>query len=169
MASGSNKQATSAEEVSASMEEMVANVNQNMANALIAEKLSALAADGIIEGNESFKVTLDAMREIAEKITVISDIAEKTDILAINAAIEAARAGEQGKGFAVVATEIRKLAENSQTAAQEIDKLVGTSVNIAEKSGKTRLATSQLIRKMKLSGEITDGSGYGIYRLPSAN
>ena len=136
IASGSNEQASSTEEVSASMEEMTANVNQNTENALVAEKISVKAAESIIEGNESFKVTLNAMKEIAKKITIIGDIAEKTDILAINAAIEAARAGEQGKGFAVVATEIRKLAENSQTAAQEIDELVGKSVTISEESGK---------------------------------
>ncbi len=135
IASGSNEQASSTEEVSASMEEMTANVNQNTENALVAEKISVKAAESIIEGNESFKVTLNAMKEIAKKITIIGDIAEKTDILAINAAIEAARAGEQGKGFAVVATEIRKLAENSQTAAQEIDELVGKSVTISEESG----------------------------------
>lgn len=135
IASGSNEQAASIEEISASMEQMVANINQNSENALICEKISVKAAEGIIKGNESFQATLTAMREIAEKISIIGEIAKKTDILAINAAIEAARAGEQGKGFAVVATEVRKLAENSQNAASEIQKLVDKSVRIAEESG----------------------------------
>lgn len=136
IASGSNEQAASIEEVSASMEEMVANINQNTDNAYAGEKISVKAAEGITEGNKSFKVTMNAMREIADKISIIGEIAKKTDILAINAAIEAARAGEHGKGFAVVATEVRKLAENSSLAAKEIDKLVSSSVSIAENSEK---------------------------------
>ena len=136
IASGSNEQAASTEEISASMEEMASNINQNSENANQAEKISVKAAIGIEEGNKSFDITLNAMREIAEKISVIGYIAEKTDILAINAAIEAARAGEHGKGFAVVASEIRKLAENSQAAANVINELVKKSVTVAEKSGK---------------------------------
>jgi len=79
--------------------------------------------------------TVNAMKEIADKVRTISEIAQKTDMLAINAAIEAARAGDQGKGFAVVATEIRKLAEHSQNTATEINDLARSSVKIAEESG----------------------------------
>jgi len=132
---GASEQASSIEEVSASIEQMTSIINQNTDNAQETKRISLKAADDITEGNKSVQYTINAMKEIAEKITIIKDIAEKTDLLAINAAIEAARAGEHGEGFAVVATEVRKLAEISQKAANDITSTAKASLLIAEKSG----------------------------------
>jgi len=87
------------------------------------------------EGGQAVGETIEAMRAIAEKISIIEEIAYQTNLLALNAAIEAARAGDHGKGFAVVATEVRKLAEKSQAAAKEIGSLASSSMSVAERSG----------------------------------
>jgi methyl-accepting chemotaxis protein len=132
---GASEQASATEEVSATMEEMTATIQQNSDNALQTEKIARKSSQKIKEGSDTLFTTIDAMKKISEKITIIGDIAEKTDLLAINAAIEAARAGEHGKGFSVVASEVRKLAENSQLAAKEINELTHSSGKIADKSG----------------------------------
>ncbi len=136
MSEGSTEQAASAEEVSSSMEEMAANIQQNTDNAQQTEKIALQAADDVQEGSKAVNQTVDSMKKIAEKISIIGEIARQTNLLALNAAVEAARAGEHGKGFAVVAAEVRRLAERSQVAANEINELSSSSVAIADKSGK---------------------------------
>jgi methyl-accepting chemotaxis protein len=135
MSQGAAEQAASSEEASSAIEEMTANIRQNADNALQTEKIAVQAAKNAADGGEAVKATLTAMKEIATKITIIEEISRQTNLLALNAAIEAARAGEHGRGFAVVAAEVRKLAERSQLAAAEINKLSVSSVNVAEQAG----------------------------------
>lgn len=158
IAQGANEQAASAEEVSSSIEQMSANIQQNTENAMQTEKISSEGAKSILEVANASQKSVDAIRTITEKITVINDIAEKTDILAINAAIEAARAGEHGKGFAVVAAEVRKLAEVSQRAAKEINELSRTNLKTTEEAGALMKdiipsiqRTAQLVQEISVS------------------
>ena len=130
-----NEQAASVEETSSAIEQMTASVNQNTENSKITEGMASQASKQANEGGDAVKETVQAMRQIANKIGIIDDIAYQTNLLALNAAIEAARAGEHGKGFAVVAAEVRKLAEHSQVAAQEIGDTARNSVELAERAG----------------------------------
>ncbi len=132
---GSSEQAASVEEISASIEEMTASIGQNADNANQTEKIAMKSSSDAKEGGEAVKMTVDAMRQIADKISIIQEIARQTNLLSLNASIEAARAGEHGKGFAVVASAVQKLAERSQDSAEEISKLSKSSVDVAEKAG----------------------------------
>ena len=134
MSQGASEQAAAAEEASSSIEQMTANIRQNADNALQTEKIAIKAAQDARDGGAAVAETTMAMKEIANKIIIIEEIARQTNLLALNAAIEAARAGEHGKGFAVVAAEVRKLAERSQVAAGEISTLSVSSVEVAEKA-----------------------------------
>ncbi len=156
---GANQQAASVEELSSTMEEIASNIENNTENAQQTEKISQEANESIKEVGERSSETSNANKEIAQKITIINDIAFQTNILALNAAVEAARAGEHGKGFAVVAAEVRKLAERSKLAADEIVSLAAKSVKYAENAGEVMESTIPKIEKTtKLIQEITAAS-----------
>ena len=136
LSQGSSQQASSVEETTASVEEMSASIAQNSDNARVTDDMASKAAREAEEGGKAVRKTVQAMKSIAEKISIIDEIAYQTNLLALNAAREAARAGEHGKGFAVVAAEVRKLAERSQVAAREIGEVADGSVDLAEQAGR---------------------------------
>jgi methyl-accepting chemotaxis protein len=147
LSQGTGEQAASVEETSASLEEMTASITQNADSSRQTEGMAKDSARAAEESGKSVVETVAAMKDIAEKISIIEEIAYQTNLLALNAAIEAARAGEHGKGFAVVATEVRKLAERAQKAAKEIGSLAGSSVKVAERSGELIVGLVPAIRK----------------------
>jgi len=167
LSEAASEQASSVEQTSASIEQMGASISQNSENAQATDEIANESAGAASEGGAAAAGTVKAMVQIAEKISIIEDIAYQTNMLALNAAIEAARAGEHGKGFAVVAAEVRKLAERSQLAAAEISTLTGDSVKVAEKAGRllekmvpdiTR--TAELVQEINAtSGEQSSGVG----------
>ncbi len=136
MSQGANEQAANVEEIASSLEEMGATINQNTQNSRSTDEIAQKTSLQAEEGGKAVIDTIEAMKNIVERITLIEDIAYQTNLLALNAAIEAARAGEHGRGFAVVAGEVRKLAEKSQKASQEISDLAGSSLDVADQAGK---------------------------------
>jgi methyl-accepting chemotaxis protein len=160
LSQSASEQAASVEQTSATLEQATASIRQNADNARLTDSMAQQAAQQAREGGAAVQGTVSAMQAIAERISIIDDIAYQTNMLALNAAIEAARAGEHGKGFAVVAAEVRKLAERSQVAAKEIGDLATSTVKQADAAGAliAQMApaiskTSDLVREITAASE----------------
>ena len=146
LAQGSSEQAATLQEIAGSLQSVDASVGRNAQHARDTARMANDASGQAEKGGEAVRETVVAMREITQKILIVDDIAYQTNLLALNAAIEAARAGAHGKGFAVVAGEVRKLAERSQAAAQQISDLAKKSVAVAENAGMLLDRTVPMIR-----------------------
>jgi methyl-accepting chemotaxis protein len=132
---GAMSQAQSTDTVSSSMEEMVSNIQQNTENSQVTENFAMQAVADVEEGKTAIVETVASMKQIAKKVSIISEIAYQSNLLALNAAVEAARSTDAKSGFSVVAAEVGKLAERSKAEAEEIEKLSASSVVIAERAG----------------------------------
>ncbi|WNG51194.1 HAMP domain-containing protein [Archangium minus] len=167
LSQGTSEQASSVEETTSSLEQITASITQNRDHGRQMEQMAVQGARDAEESGKAVKETVEAMSSIAQKISIIEEIAYQTNLLALNAAIEAARAGEHGKGFAVVATEVRKLAERSQTAAREISGLASNSVKVATRSGEllgelvpSIRKTADLVQEV-VAASVEQASGVG--------
>lgn len=155
LSQGSTEQASSIEELTASMNEIAGQTKQNAVNANHANELALAAKNNAAQGNDQMQGMLKAMEEInlsssniSKIIKVIDDIAFQTNILALNAAVEAARAGQHGKGFAVVAEEVRNLAARSANAAKETTSMIEGSIKKVEEGTKIAKETAEALNNI---------------------
>ncbi|MHC1704870.1 MAG: methyl-accepting chemotaxis protein [Tenuifilaceae bacterium] len=139
-------QASSIDQISVSLEELSASNSQNNSHAIETDLIANQVLDEVQTMTKVSEATKDALLNIIKRNTVINDIARRVSLLAINASIEAARAGVSGKGFAVVAGEVKKLAEETQLAAAEINKI---SLASTETANELMRITHSLVPKIR--------------------
>ncbi|MDH5642942.1 MAG: methyl-accepting chemotaxis protein [Gemmatimonadota bacterium] len=157
LSESTDEQADTVAETAAYLDQMSAWITQNTEHSKNTEKIAVENAERAEASTQAIQDTMEAMRQISGKVTIVEDIAYQTNLLALNAAIEAARAGEHGKGFAVVASEVRKLAERSQEAAKEIGGIAARSVQVAEAMGSQLQALVPSIKTAaKLMTDVAD-------------
>lgn len=155
LSQGASEQASTIEQLTASLEEISTQTKQNADNSAEADNLAGMAKETALKGNKQMQDMMAAMDEIQKSsrninniIKVIDDIAFQTNILALNAAVEAARAGQHGRGFAVVADEVRNLASRSANAAKETTELIETSISNIERGTEIAKKTSDALDKI---------------------
>jgi len=154
-----NKHASATEGIANSMEKMITMVNSNTEYATITGKTTQKSVNEIEQSKKAFIETIDAITKISNKTALVNEISFQTNILSLNASIEAARAGKAGKGFAVVAQEVRKLAEKSKLASDEITELSenGSQISkIADK--KLKELIPEITKSAKLVNSIVAAS-----------
>jgi methyl-accepting chemotaxis protein len=148
---GASRQATTVEELASTIEQISTSFRQVSITTKTTGQLAKITSTDLDQVSVASTESIKAIRKIADKIGIVSEIAFQTNLLALNAAVEAARAGEHGRGFAVVATEVRRLAEKSKIAAQEINDLSEETVLLTEKSGGEM---EEIIPSIKKSSEL---------------
>jgi len=131
-----SSQASSLEETTIAIEEIASNISSSTSNAVGTSNMVQEVYNMAIEANEAVKDNIKVIASVQEKTELVDEIAYQTNLLALNASIEAARAGEFGKGFAVVAIEVRKLAEKSRIATDEVTDIIQVSSDKSYKVGK---------------------------------